>query len=285
MITDVLGYAGKRVVVTGAASGMGEATARALVELDAEVIGLDIAPIAAPVATALPVDLRVKESIDAAVAAIAGPVHAVFSVAGVPGPPFSDVDVVLVNFVGARHLIESLVPVMPAGSAIACVASIGGIGWQAELADLLPLVQTPDFDTGKAWLEANPNAIAASYMFSKKVLNAWVAWRAATLLPEAGIRLNCTNPGPTDTGMMPAFEALYGAAQVDMLIGPGARRSRPEEQAWPLIFLNSPRCSYVTGEALQTDAGFLGAVTTGQLDVPLPSDAAAAAAGARLPGS
>lgn len=280
MSADVLGYAGKRVVVTGAASGMGEATARALVDLGAEVIGLDVAPIEAPVAATLPLDLRDKASIDAAVAAVEGPVHAVFSIAGVPGPPFSDVDVLLVNFVGARHLIESLVPVMPAGSAIACVASIGGIGWQMELGDLLPLVQTPDFDAGKAWLEANPEAITTNYLFSKKALNAWVAWRGATLLPEAGVRLNCTNPGPTDTGMMPAFEALHGAAQVDMLMGPGRRRSTPEEQAWPLIFLNSPRCSYVTGEALQTDAGFLGAVITGQLDVPLPSDAAAAAAGA-----
>jgi len=279
VITDVLGYAGKRVVVTGAASGMGEATARALVDLGAEVIGLDVATIDAPLAAKLHLDLRDQASIDAAVAAVEGPVHAVFSVAGVPGPPFSDVDVLLVNFVGARHLIESLVPAMPAGSAVACVASIGGIGWQMELADLLPLVQTPDFETGKAWLEANPEAIASSYMFSKKVLNAWVAWRAATLLPESGIRLNCTNPGPTETGMMPAFEALHGAAQVDMLLGPGRRRSTSEEQAWPLIFLNSPRCSYVTGEALQTDAGFLGAVITGQLDVPLPSEAAAAASG------
>jgi hypothetical protein len=29
--------------------------------------------------------------------------------------------------------------------------------------------------------------------------------------------------------------------------------------------LNSPRCSYVTGEALHTDAGFLGAMVTGRL--------------------
>ena len=271
MIADVLGYAGKRVVVTGAASGMGAATAQALVDLDAEVIGLDVAPIAVPTKTNVALDLRDKASIDSAVAAVGGPVDALFSVAGLPGPPFSDLDTLLVNFVGARYLIESLIPRMADGSAIACVASIGGIGWQTEVADLLPLVQTDSFDAGKAWLEANPEAIAGNYIYSKKVLNTWVAWRAATLLP-LGIRLNCTNPGPTDTGMMPAFEAQHGAETIDSLLGPVHRRSTSEEQAWPLIFLNSPRCAYVAGEALQTDGGLLGAMMTGQLGVELPPE-------------
>jgi NAD(P)-dependent dehydrogenase (short-subunit alcohol dehydrogenase family) len=46
---DVLGYAGKRAVVTGAASGMGAATVEVLGRLGAEVVGLDRAPIAGPV--------------------------------------------------------------------------------------------------------------------------------------------------------------------------------------------------------------------------------------------
>jgi NAD(P)-dependent dehydrogenase (short-subunit alcohol dehydrogenase family) len=271
MIADVLGYSGKRAVVTGAASGMGAATAQALVDLDAEVYGLDVQPIAVPTKANLHLDLRHRATIDAAVDAIGGPVDAVFSIAGLPGPPFSDVDTLLVNFVGARHLVESFVPLMPSGSAVACVASIGGIGWQMELPTLMPLVQTDGFDAGKAWLEANPDAIADNYMFSKKVMNAWVAWRATTLAP-LGIRLNCTNPGPTETGMMPAFEAQHTAAVIDSLLGPVGRRSTAEEQAWPLLLLNSPRCAYVTGESLQTDGGFLGGVVTGALDAQLPSD-------------
>ena len=39
---DVLGYSGRRCIVTGAASGMGEATARILVDLGAEVHAVDI---------------------------------------------------------------------------------------------------------------------------------------------------------------------------------------------------------------------------------------------------
>ncbi len=59
-----------------------------------------------------------------------------------------------------------------------------------------------------------------------------------------------------------------------ILIGLIGRRSSPDEQAWPLIFLNSPRSSYVAGDGFMVDGGFLGAVTTGASDALLPSDLA-----------
>jgi NAD(P)-dependent dehydrogenase (short-subunit alcohol dehydrogenase family) len=267
---DVLRYEGKRVVVTGCASGMGAAAAKILSELGAQVVGLDLRK-SEGLAKFVPVDLRSRESIDEAVATIGGPVDAIFSVAGLPGPPFSDIDTVLVNFVGARHLIESLVPVMPAGSAVVCVASNAGLGWQQEISDLLEVTSSTDFGAGLAWCEANPDRIVGGYAISKKLINAWVASRAVDLIKQ-GIRLNCTNPGPTDTAMMGSFEEQVGKEIIDAFVGPSGRRSTPEEQAWPLVFLNSPRCSYVTGEAMHTDAGFLGAMITGRLEETLPFD-------------
>jgi NAD(P)-dependent dehydrogenase (short-subunit alcohol dehydrogenase family) len=264
LMEDVLQYQGKRAVVTGCASGMGAATAAVLAELGAEVIGLDVND-AEGVAKFIPVDLRSKDSIDEAVGSINTPVDAIFSVAGLPGPPFSDLDTVLVNFIGARHLIESLVPTMPSGSAIACVASNAGLGWQDDIANLKGATDTESFDAAVAWCEANPDRIASGYAPSKKLINAWVASRAVDLI-KLGIRLNCTNPGPTNTAMMPSFEDQYGKDIIDAFVGPSGRRSTPEEQAWPLVFLNSPRSSYVTGEALYVDAGFLGAMVTGRLD-------------------
>ncbi|MBF4191991.1 dehydrogenase [Mycolicibacterium phlei] len=99
---DVLGYAGKSVVVTGAASGMGEATARILVDLGAKVTALDIKPTTVDVAASHHIDLRDRASIEEVAAAIEGPVDGLFSCAGLPGPPFSEWDTILVNFVGAR---------------------------------------------------------------------------------------------------------------------------------------------------------------------------------------
>jgi hypothetical protein len=54
---------------------------------------------------------------------------------------------------------------------------------------------------------------------------------------------------------------------------PIRRRSTPEEQASPPIFLNSPRSSYVDGESLVTNGGFYGAVQSGQLDLTKMVDA------------
>jgi NAD(P)-dependent dehydrogenase (short-subunit alcohol dehydrogenase family) len=265
-VDDVLGYDGTHALVTGAASGMGEATARLLVELGARVTALDVKTVEVDGVESRTVDLREPSSIDEALAGL-GPVDSVFSVAGLPGPPFSDLDTLKVNFLGARHLVEALVPSMAPGSAVACVASNAGLGWQLEYEQMLPLITSATFDDGAAWVEANPEGINANmgYLYSKKVMNAWVAWRAPQLIASHGIRLNNTNPGPTDTAMMPAFEDFAGKEMIDAFVGPSGRRSTAEEQAWPLLFLNSRRSSYITGEAFHTDAGFLAAQTTNQL--------------------
>ena len=263
----MLGYDGKHALVTGAASGMGAATAALLVQLGARVTALDLAPVELEGVTSIPVDLLDQASINAAVARVDSPVDALFSVAGLPGPPFSDIDVLTVNFVGARHLIESLVPAMVPGSAVACVASNAGLGWQNEYESLVPLVTSEGFDDALAWVDANPGPLTANmgYLYSKKATNAWVAWRAPSMLSEQGIRLNNTNPGPTDTAMMPAFEAFAGKEMIDAFVGPSGRRSTPEEQAWPLLFLNSTRSSYVAGEAFHVDAAFQPCQFTDQL--------------------
>lgn len=265
---DVLGYKGRRVVVTGSASGMGEATARLLVEMGAEVTGLDVRETALDGVRSVQVDLRDPASIEAAAAAVEGTVQGFFNCAGLPGPPFSDLDVMLVNFVGARQLIESLVPKMERGAAVAYVASAGGLGWQQNLERIGGLVRSAGFTEGRAWCEENAEMIAShsAYALSKQVINAWTTWRAFDLMKDHGVRLNCTNPGPTDTAMMPYFHEANGKALVDAAQGPVGRYSTPEEQAWPLLFVNSPRCSYVVGETFFTDGGFFAALQNGQLD-------------------
>src|SRR3546814_6937852 len=58
MASDILGYKGKRVVVMGCFSGTGEACARALVDLGAEVHGADIKPSPVNLASFTEVDLK-----------------------------------------------------------------------------------------------------------------------------------------------------------------------------------------------------------------------------------
>jgi NAD(P)-dependent dehydrogenase (short-subunit alcohol dehydrogenase family) len=261
---DVLGYEGKSVVVTGAASGMGRAAAQILADLGAAVTGLDIKPTSVPVARAMKIDLRDRANIEEVAASIDGPVDGLFSCAGLPGPPFSEWDTILVNFVGARHLAELLVPKLSKGSAISVISSSAAIGWQDHIKVITGLLETKGFDGAVSWLEANEKKWSWSgYAYSKYIIDAWVGWWYPELA-QRGIRINCINPGPTETAMMPAFQDFAGKETVDQSIGPVGRYSTPEEQAWPLVCLGSPRLSYVGGEVLWTDGGWNGAMTMGR---------------------
>jgi NAD(P)-dependent dehydrogenase (short-subunit alcohol dehydrogenase family) len=90
-----------------------------------------------------------------------------------------------------------------------------------------------------------------------------VGWWYPDLAPK-GIRINCINPGPTDTAMMPAFHDFATKEVVDQAVGPIGRYARAEEQAWPLVMLGSTRSSYIGGEVLAVDGGFQGARDTGR---------------------
>jgi NAD(P)-dependent dehydrogenase (short-subunit alcohol dehydrogenase family) len=264
-MNDALGYEGKSVVVTGTASGMGRATAQILVDLGANVTAIDLNPTEVPVETGIQLDLRDQSAIHDAVASITGTVDSVFSCAGLPGPPFSELDTMIVNFVGARELIEGLIPQIPEAGSVGCISSAAAYGWQNSMPTLVDFTSNTTWDTSLEWLKANEEAWGFSgYWFSKQVLDYWVSARGTDLMTEKKIRLNAINPGPTETGMMPAFQALAGKELIDSSMGPIQRYSAPEEQAWPLVLLNSPRMSYVCCEVLWTDGGFQGANVSGK---------------------
>jgi NAD(P)-dependent dehydrogenase (short-subunit alcohol dehydrogenase family) len=141
-VKDVLQYEGKRVIVTGAASGMGAATAQILIDLGAEVHAIDIKkPEVTGLASFSECDLRDPAQIDDTVAKI---VNALFNCAGLPNT-FPDLDVMLVNFCGLRQVTEAVIPLMIEGSSIASIASTAGIGWMQNMELLFGLVLTPDF--------------------------------------------------------------------------------------------------------------------------------------------
>ena len=144
-MTDFLGYENKRVVVSGCFSGMGEATAKLLLQLGAEVHGLDYKQSKLDLASFRQLDLRDPASIDAAAAAIGGRVDALFNCAGLPqtSPPL---DVMKVNYAGTRRLTERILPLMGQGGAIANVASVAGMGWSRRVPVLMQLLQIDSFE-------------------------------------------------------------------------------------------------------------------------------------------
>ena len=264
-MASVWSYEGMRVVVSGGGgAGMGAATVTELANLGAEIHVIDLKEPPVDVASYRSVDLKDPDATAAAIDDIGGTVHALFNCAGLPGPPFSDLDTMLVNFAAMRHLAECCAPRMTEGGAVASISSTAGSGYLMNMEKWKPLIETTSFDEARAWCEANPEAIATGYVPSKEAIIIWTL-QAGMEYAKQNIRVNCISPGPTNTPMMGDFEDFAGAQMIDLFAQGAGRRSTPEEQAYPLIFLNSRAASYVSGENFVTDGGTLGALTTGKL--------------------
>lgn len=254
---DSLGYAGKRVVVTGCRSGIGAATARLLLDAGAKVHGIDWQESDLPLAAFTRLDLRDPQAIAAAAAEITGPVDALFNCAGLP-PMQPPLDVLKVNFIGMRMLTEALLDRMPAGSAIVSVGSVGGARWPQHLPELRELIATENFAAALAWCETHDLAQADGYGFSKEAIAVWTMVASARTIAQ-GVRINCTSPGSVQTPMLAAIEEVTPSERIDAVAAQIGRRSTAEEQAWVLLMLNSPRSSYLNGVNLPADGGFAAA--------------------------
>jgi NAD(P)-dependent dehydrogenase (short-subunit alcohol dehydrogenase family) len=255
---DAFRFDGKRALVVGGASGMGAAAAQVVKDAGADVAVMDFAEVALPGAKAIHVNLAERESIDAAVDDCAGPLHAVFSCAGVAdGTP----GIERINFLGHRYLIDRLLErdMLPHGSAIGMISSAAGLGWEPNFEQIQQLLDTTDWDAAVAWVNEHGKA---DYMSMKQAMCAYVARQAHPLL-KRGIRINAICPGPTDTPLAQANKELWLGFAADYRADVGTEPSTPIEQAYPLVFLCSDAAVAINGQTLISDQGYLSAGVTG----------------------
>jgi NAD(P)-dependent dehydrogenase (short-subunit alcohol dehydrogenase family) len=265
-IDELWRYDGRRAVVTGCASGIGEHVARQLAELGADVIGLDQRRPAFEINEFHEVDLADPASIDSAVSAIDGSVDALFNVAGVSSGIGNPPLVVTINFLGMRQVTEALIPRMPAGSSIACVSSLAAAAYREHLSSVAPLLQTASMQEGIDWCHGHPDALTGGgYQLSKEAIILY-AMRSATALGARGIRINCTGPGVTETPILDQLRTAYGQGFLDDIPKPLGRVAGPAEQAAVLIFLNSRAASYISGQVVWVDGGNVGAAIARELE-------------------
>jgi NAD(P)-dependent dehydrogenase (short-subunit alcohol dehydrogenase family) len=249
---------------------MGAAVVEQVSALGAEVHVLDRREPPLEVASFQDVDLTDPQAMAAAVDAVGGRIDALFNCVGVPGAPrFTDVETMLVNFVGVRYLTELVAARMPPGGAVATISSAAGAGWAQRLDTFLPLLQTAGFDEARGWCLEHPDDIAGGYVASKLAVAMWTAY-ACDDLGARGIRINCTGPGPTETPMLPDFKQKMEEGFWETFPIPLGRFSTPAEQARPLVFLNSNAASCITGAFLVTDGGTVAAATADRIALPAP---------------
>jgi len=264
-MSDLLGYKGKRVVIAGCFSGMGEACARLLIEAGAEVHGVDIKPSPVALASFTQLDLKDITAIETVTASIGGEIDALFNCAGLP-QTFPAIDVVAVNFIGIRHWTNQWIPRLKKGGAIVSISSNAAKGYHSKLPMLSEFVSIEDPVAAMEWVRAHPSEVAEGYGFSKEALVVWTQRRSVDLIKQ-GIRINATLPSPTATPMMKDFEIVAGQKILDIFAKPIDRQATAEEQAGPLLLLNSPLAGFVSGVCMPVDAGFTGGVMTGLIDM------------------
>jgi NAD(P)-dependent dehydrogenase (short-subunit alcohol dehydrogenase family) len=264
-----LGYSGKTVVITGGASGMGEATARILGDMGASVHIVDIQQPKIACASFRQCDLSDFDQVRAVAAGLAdvAPIDFLFPCAGLPPHVKGAFYCMRVNYIGARLFVETLLPSLRDGAGIALISSDAAMGWQRNLQQSMEMLAIADPDEAYAWCEADPeNRVRDGYTSSKEMLVVWVQNKAVELGNTRRIRLNAIGPCPTKTAFVDQSKEIMTDEFIAAWPFPSlGRMATAEEQAWPLILINSALCGAVTGSFLYTDQGFASGVFTGAI--------------------
>jgi NAD(P)-dependent dehydrogenase (short-subunit alcohol dehydrogenase family) len=251
-MTDAI-FAGRTVLITGAAKGIGRATADQFARAGANVALVDRDPqalseaceaikssggralgLVADVAVAADVDRAVEGAVEAF-----GGVDVLINNAAVHFARAVDqylpeeIDLILnINFKGALHAIRSALPALRRSKGcIVSVSSMTGMVGQTN---------------------------GAVYVASKGALISMTKALALELGPD-GIRVNCVCPAGVDTPLMRGWAATMPDPE-DTLRGQAAmhltnRMAEPEEIASAILFLASPAAAFITGIALPVEGG------------------------------
>jgi NAD(P)-dependent dehydrogenase (short-subunit alcohol dehydrogenase family) len=242
---------GRRALVTGGASGIGEATCRALTAAGATVTIVDVdrpraESLAAgiPGATALTFDISDESAVTAALNGIPALDILVNNagiglVGSIEGTAPNDFDrLIRVNVIGTYLVTRALMPQLLASSS----GSIVNLG---SVAGLVGIKRRFAYCATKGAVVAMTRQLAVEY--------------------AGRLRINCICPGTVDTPFVEGYIEKYHSHEKEKIRAelnqrqPVGRLGKPDEIAHMVLYLCSPEAAFVTGSVVTIDGGWTAA--------------------------
>lgn len=254
----------KRILMTGASTGIGAATTALLTAQGDEVVSLDIKDAPAGVSDHVHCDLSDPESIDAAINKLDGKFDGLLNIAGVPGTVPPEL-IMRVNTLGLKRFTEGVFDQLNDNAAIVNIASIAGFNWTRHLKEITELLAIDDFNAAVEWCNARDMDGNVAYHFSKECVVVYTKQLAGRALGR-GIRANSVSPGPVATPLLPDFKEQAGAGQLDWVIECIGRAAQPQDIGNIVKFLASDASMFINGEDITADHGFGAGLATGWID-------------------
>jgi 3-oxoacyl-[acyl-carrier protein] reductase len=224
----------KRVLITGAANGIGRATAELFLGIGARVVGLDLQERAAD-PHIIRCDLAREDDIISGVAAAAaelGGINVLVNNAGI-------MQEAAIAEVTAEQ-IDRMFAVNVRAMALVTREALPHLKDEARIVNIASEL---------AYLG---RAKASVYCATKAAILGLTRSWARELAPN--ILVNAVAPGPTDTALL-GFESLNAEQKAMETAHPLGRIGRPEEVAAAILFLASGGASFMTGQCLGANGG------------------------------
>lgn len=241
----------RTIVVTGSASGIGQAVVHRLLQQGDRVIGIDLrnADVTA--------DLSTRQGRQDAVQQVGEATDAVDALVLCAGVAKNNAAMISVNYFGATEVAEGLRPLLAASGAgrVAVVSSASGTTG-AVVNDVVHACLSDD-ETAALAAVAQVDENLHLYATSKRALTIWT--RRTAVAPgwaDADITVNAVGPGVVHTPMTadrndPASLAIRAKVMPMPLRGP----MQPESVANLLVWLISAENTHVTGQMVHVDGG------------------------------
>jgi len=243
---------GQTFVVTGAASGIGAATAALLRDAGAEVIGVDRTTADGFPGAFVQADLSTPGGVAAAAGQIPEGITGLLNIAGVPGTaPWRLV--LSVNVFGVRDLTRALLPKIVRGGVVVNLASNVANGWAERRDQIIAFTSDENREAALERAGADPEITGNSYRFSKECVRWLSVEAAASALGK--VRVVSVSPGPVQTPILEDFKKDHGRDKVEGAVALLGRAGQPADIARTIGFLVSPDAAWINGTDVCVDGG------------------------------